>query len=110
MPSSSKMPARRAAVKRAEFRKAKKRGVIVVEDRSPEAARKATEESRRTGKIVRYLNGTDRKRTDPEKLQAIMERVKAKSEMTVIALRLPTADTTPLNALPSDTASATRPC
>ena len=73
-------------------REARKRGTIRIEGRSNEDFRKGMDLARSTGKSVKFVNGLDVTPTDPAKLREILNRVKAKSEMKMIALRLPVAD------------------
>lgn len=70
---------------------ARKRGVITVEARSPEARRAALAEAKRTGKFVRFVNGTEIQPTDPAVLQQIKDRVEAK-QTVAISLRISQQD------------------
>ena len=76
-----------------KYREGRKKGTIYAADNSPEACRAAQQEAKRTGKLV-STKRIEFRSTDPAKLQALVDGVKADHEKRTqqIALRIPVAD------------------
>lgn len=91
MASKTKRAANAAAARTANTKKTKAKEPILIEGRSKEDFREGLALAKRTGRPVRFVNGLAVRRTDPEKVAALLARAKEK-QTEPISLRLPIAD------------------